>query len=457
MAPGTSARVQRIVDSRKTANGRLTRQSKKGTSNCEQGEGASLGASSDPPATQSLSVVVELIDMNQPSPNHPSQVGKVLKTKGFSNFSEIEKVGKFRFKITTEDIRRLKKVNLEDNNLRFYEPKITNHTLIFVRGVPPAFEEEEMLENMEADSPILKVQRLKRLGRDKQLFDTYNIKVTVEGEEVPNRVRIYGCSFRAELYIFPIRQCQNCWRYGHRSKHCTSRTRCASCGGSHNESACDKEARCPNCKGGHKAGDPSCPELQRHKKIRLAMKEKQIPFNQAESHYPRLENRFGLLNEEEAGGSHPFPSLLDEQQGTTASLSPGRERSLSTASQRRERQDRQSPPAVPIDAPPTSSSSKDPEPRCHRCPENPIKATDFERIISWLRTEFLAEVRSKRWLVALKDIHAKIAFKVQSFETELDRDQLLIEVSQDIQQIIVENTQHQHEETRTNQYQHSGV
>lgn len=67
MAPGTSEKFQRIVDSRKTAHGRITHQSKTEATNCEQGEGASIGASSDPSLTKSLSVVAELIVMNQPS------------------------------------------------------------------------------------------------------------------------------------------------------------------------------------------------------------------------------------------------------------------------------------------------------------------------------------------------------------------------------------------------------
>nr|XP_029732734.1 uncharacterized protein LOC115268731 [Aedes albopictus] len=319
-------RIERIVASRKNAHGRTTRNTNKGATSLSQGEGASIGGPNNPPNTQPTSVVLELIEADKQSPNHPSQIGKALKQKGFSSFTEIEKLGKFRFRINTTDETRLRKLKLDGDNLRVYEPKNKDHTILFVRGVPLNFEEDEIIENIEVDCPVLQVQRIKRKGSNRDLVDTYNVKITVEGNQIPNSVKIYGCGFKAELYIFPIRQCQNCWRYGHGAKHCTSRTRCASCGGTHDQSVCEKDARCPNCKKPHKANDPTCPEMQRHKKIRLAMREKQIPFSQAESCFPRLTNRFDLLSEEMAGGSDSFPELPGSSQ-PASSYSPRRRRS----------------------------------------------------------------------------------------------------------------------------------
>ncbi|XP_062534487.1 uncharacterized protein LOC134203619 [Armigeres subalbatus] len=229
-------RIKRIVESRKGVQGIITRQQTKrdGAGSTEiNGPGSTHMANRDAPSTQPSTIVLELIETDKNFPDHPSQVGKFLKRKGFSHFTEIGKVGRFRFKVETSDVRRMKSLNLEEGNLRIYEPKNLNQTIVFVRGVPLNFDEEEMLENIEADFPVVKVQRIKRRNRNKDLVDTYNIKVTVEGGRVPNRVKIYGCNFRAELYIFPIRQCKHCWRYGHGAKYCTSMTHCSSCGGSH--------------------------------------------------------------------------------------------------------------------------------------------------------------------------------------------------------------------------------
>ncbi|XP_021694242.1 uncharacterized protein LOC110674277 [Aedes aegypti] len=203
-------------------------------------------------------MVLELIETDRNSPQHSAVVGKFLKRQGFNHFTEIEKLGKFRFKIATTEEQRLKRTKLDEGNLRIYERKNMNQTIAFIREVTLSFEEAEMLENIEADVPVLKVQRIKIRGRNKELLDTYNVKATDEGHQVPNRIHVYGCSFRAELCIFPIRQCKNCWRYGHGAKLCTPRTRCAACGGGHEVSVCDKDAKCPNCKRGHKADDPEC-------------------------------------------------------------------------------------------------------------------------------------------------------------------------------------------------------
>ncbi|XP_029708604.1 uncharacterized protein LOC115255032 [Aedes albopictus] len=440
-------RIERIVASRKNAHGRTTRNTNKGATSLSQGEGASIGGPNNPPNTQPTSVVLELIEADKQSPNHPSQIGKALKQKGFSSFTEIEKLGKFRFRINTTDETRLRKLKLDGDNLRVYEPKNKDHTILFVRGVPLNFEEDEIIENIEVDCPVLQVQRIKRKGSNRDLVDTYNVKITVEGNQIPNSVKIYGCGFKAELYIFPIRQCQNCWRYGHGAKHCTSRTRCASCGGTHDQSVCEKDARCPNCKKPHKANDPTCPEMQRHKKIRLAMREKQIPFSQAESCFPRLTNRFDLLSEEMAGGSDSFPELPGSSQ-PASSYSPRRRRSCTPRHQ-------DEPNRTTENALQPTSQTKEPSNACRRCQENPFKATDFERLISWLRKEFLTEIRGKRWLADLKSLHMKIAQRIRTTQSELDRDQLLIEIGQDIQKIIADNELQ--EESRSNQNQHSGV
>ncbi|XP_062565665.1 uncharacterized protein LOC134227967 [Armigeres subalbatus] len=270
--------MKRIVDSRKNAHGRVTRlQSRQEDANRNQNTGGTEDSNRDPQNTQQTgtteTVILELIDTDKNGPNHPCQMGKLLRGKGFSAYTDIVKIGKFRFKIVTNEISRLRKLKLETDNLRIYEPKNNNQTIVFVKGVPESFDEDEMVENIETDFPVLKVQRIRRMGRNNELQDTSNIKVTVEGGQVPDKVRIYGCYFRAELYIFPVRQCKNCWRYGHGAKHCTSRTRCASCGGCHDVSVCSKDTKSPNCKRGHKADDPGCPERQRHKSIRLAMRE----------------------------------------------------------------------------------------------------------------------------------------------------------------------------------------
>lgn len=164
-----------------------------------------------------------MIDTEKNHPNHPTLVGKFLRERGYLDCTEITKLGKIHFKIDTKSEAGLRRLNLAEINLRPYEPKNRNHTIAFVRGVPESFAEDEMLDNSEAEYQVIQVQRIKRRDRNGGLQDTTNIKVTVEGTQVPKWLKIYGCNFRPELYIFPIRQCQNCWRFGHGAKFCTAK------------------------------------------------------------------------------------------------------------------------------------------------------------------------------------------------------------------------------------------
>ncbi|XP_065091068.1 uncharacterized protein LOC135712034 [Ochlerotatus camptorhynchus] len=391
-----AARIKRIADSRKTGAGRVTRQTKKkdqeAASNTLEQQ-TQDGAHNE--EAQRKTVVLEMIDIGKDFPSHPTLLGKYLRDKGFHDFSEISKLGKFRFKVDTEFETQLRQLKLADANLRLYEPKSRDHTITFIRGVPTSFNEEEMLENIEAEHRATKVQRIKRRSRNGELLDTTNIKVTVEGAQVPKWVKIFGCNFRPELYIFPIRQCRNCWRFGHGAKFCTSRARCANCGGTHSTADCNMDVKCPNCKLRHGASDIECLERKRHVKIRETMRERQITFTQAETHFPKLQNRFNLLDQlGDEGNEGDFPRLggSDQPNWPFAGPRPQRRQSSRSRDMSRERQE----PTTPNEEGERGGLRKLAS-TCPICQENPFKATDFERFITWLRQQFFAEVRHKRW------------------------------------------------------------
>ncbi|XP_062557366.1 uncharacterized protein LOC134222240 [Armigeres subalbatus] len=460
--PGRSTeaagRPKRIVDSRKTV-GRVTRQAKSKEQGQASGPNTSGNHTNDQPTNteqeEPTTVVLEMIDTEGNFPNHPIFVGKFLREKGFYNFTEITKLGKFRYKIDTGAEAELRRIKLVDANLIVYVPKNKNTTITFIKGVPISFEEAEMKLNIEAEHPVTQVQRIKRRDRNGELQDTTNIKVTVDGPQVPKWVKIFGCNFRPELYIFPIRQCKNCWRFGHGAKFCTAQSRCATCGGKHPSSDCKTDAKCPNCKLKHGANDPECPERQRHMKIRETMRTKQISFSQAETHYPKLQNHFNLLGNLE-NEDDTFPSLAQTNSGngqTNRSFEGLRNRRQQNNSRSRETSHERSGSTPPMET--SGEQRAEPSIACSRCYENPFKSTDFERFIAWLQHKFFEETRPKRRLRALYELQQKIVQRVHLANSELDRDQLLIEISQDIQMIIEEHSQ---EETpRTNTNQQSGV
>lgn len=449
---------QRIAQSRKTAAGRVTTRQQSGksgstvTSVSPQNSTGNGGPNTEP--NQTATVVLEMIDTEKNHPNHPTLVGKFLRERGYLDCTEITKLGKFRFKVDTKSEAGLRRLNLAEINLRPYEPKNRNHTIAFVRGVPESFAEEEMLDNSEAEYQVIQVQRIKRRDRNGGLQDTTNIKVTVEGTQVPKWLKIYGCNFRPELYIFPIRQCQNCWRFGHGAKFCTARARCGTCGGNHPTRECNTDAKCPNCRSQHSANDPGCPERKRHVKIREKMREKQISYAQAETQYPKLQNRFNLLEELEEEEGVGFPTLQEysHRKGPTGGRGPQKGQAVSNP--RGSSRERTEHSENAMEVPPQHIERRT---TCPNCRDNPLKATEFERFISWLRKEFLAEKRSRRWIEDLQVLQQKIARKAQHAKSELERDQLLVEIGQDIQAIIEGQPTPEKDIPRSNTGSHSGV
>ncbi|KAL9694759.1 hypothetical protein quinque_014044 [Culex quinquefasciatus] len=217
---------------------------------------------------------LEPIDFGKEIPTQPAAVGKLLHGAGFDRCEEITKIGRFRYKVdlkSGEDFTRLSKLNLTSANLKFFMPASQTETICFVRNVPLDFGDEEMKEQMECEFPITKVERIMRMGRNQQLVKTSSLKVTVQGKEVPRAIKIYGCGFRAELYIFPVKQCSLCWKFGHTKK-------------------------------GHGAADRNCPERTRRKAIVQEMVKKRIPFAEAEQALVKTSNGFAALTEVTAPG-----------------------------------------------------------------------------------------------------------------------------------------------------------
>lgn len=280
-------RIQRIIASRQS-NGRLTRLQAR-TNGTQNGKGAipktqeiteKNNTLPQEPTSEEMMVIMELVDPNKNFPSHPAHVGRLLREGGVTNFQDIQKLGKCRFKILTStrsEKERIKKMKMEHQNLRIYDPKRgKEQTIVFVRGVPDNLGEEEIMENLEVAGEAVKVERILRRGRNGTLRETENLKLTIKGQQIPDMVKIHGCCFRAELYIFPVRQCAQCWRFGHPKKLCRSRPRCRKCGGRHDETDCGNEEKCVNCQRKHDAQTKDCPELARRRNILEEMKKKKV-------------------------------------------------------------------------------------------------------------------------------------------------------------------------------------
>lgn len=132
--------------------------------------------------------------------------------------------------------------------------------------------------------------------KDEKLIPTYTIKIFVAGQELPENVAIYGVAAMVEAYIFPIKMCNKCWRYGHRQKSCKSRNdRCENCGLEHDKQTCTNPTNCYHCKQTHRVTDKNCPERIRQDKIRYVMANERLTFIEASNKFPKPQQLQGRL------------------------------------------------------------------------------------------------------------------------------------------------------------------
>lgn len=345
-------------------------------------------------------IFLEPVNNERPFPTQPIQVGRILKHVGFTDFSEIRKLGKFRFRLepgSNKALDKLQEVDLKANNLKIYNPPTSKITKVFVRGIPLDFGDDELLKNTVSDYPVLRVERLKRrtAGRSDTLEDTTNLKVTVESSVVPRIIEIFRVPFKCELYVYPIRQCQNCWRYGHKTTTCSSSPRCKACSGKHKQGECSGPKKCVNCRKEHCADDRSCEERKRRQNILQAMKEKKITYTDAEKEYPKLENRFELLEVEEQE-HEPREEAASADRPTHTGRRGGRSpRRNSLRATQPEPWTEEGAASLEIGHDMgNATDDRDEHYNQTFLEPNPFTATEFERLITKLRQFFLFELRS---------------------------------------------------------------
>lgn len=369
---------------------------------------------------------LEPMDIDGNVPNHPVNVGKILSKEKFSSFKEITKVGRFRFKVELnrkEDYAIFARINLAAHNLKLFQPMSLRETICFVRGVPKEYSEEEIKENIWAEEPVLKVERIMR-KKEEQLVPTWNLKITVKGTKVPSMVKIYHCAFRTEVYVFPVKQCTRCWRFGHTAKNCKANPRCKTCSYSHEQGDCQSRSKCANCNEEHAADDRECRERKRRSNVIREMHRSGKSYYEAEAKFPKLMNRFELLDEEAE-----YPEINDNRQtGTETNLSRTWTGNSRTA---RNKYKSLGQPRI------AQQSEKTTEQELHNQADLiPVNATLIESMLASVRRELIKQLRTKIWLKPLIDLRNDVQQQMNSTRTEIDTDQILIHVFEKINNII---------------------
>lgn len=233
----------------------------------------------------------------------PMEVGKFLHDTHLDQFTELKRAGQYRYKMTYKKPQDTEKILnatslLKNNNYKAFIPKMLTETTGVIKDIPTSFTEREIRLNAICDKKITSVERIKR-KKDHELINTRTVKITVEGPELPRVIQIYGVYCKPEIYIYPVRICNKCWRLGHKAAACKSKETCQRCGKytSEEHKGCDERAppKCKNCGNKHLPTDVNCPERKRREHINAAMMLNKMTFTEAAELYPKTQNKYAIL------------------------------------------------------------------------------------------------------------------------------------------------------------------
>lgn len=145
---------------------------------------------------------------------------------------------------------------VECMGVAYIETDATDEDLMDVK----AFEKSKLCQ---FNSP--KVLEIRRIIKNDTKSPTRTVIITFNGTQLPSHVELSKVLYSVKPYVYRVRQCKRCWRFGHHSDNCKSTTRCKSCVGNdiQENHQCDMDhPKCVNCDGEHHADDTRCSVVQ---------------------------------------------------------------------------------------------------------------------------------------------------------------------------------------------------
>lgn len=222
----------------------------------------------------------------------------------------------------------LEALNVADSPYRAYVPRHLVAITGVISGIPEDITEEEILEGIDCEVPILGVRRLTRTS---EKIPTTRISVSFRANQLPDSVRLFCCKSAVRPFYQKVVICAKCLRFNHRENNCKGRRRCETCTEQHETNEeyanCQKKTRCANCNSSdHTSKDAKCPERERQSKIKGLMARKNYTYTEAReiipiasvniyeplSHmeeFPTCADSFANM----AGGSFKWKNPLKEQ------------------------------------------------------------------------------------------------------------------------------------------------
>lgn len=187
---------------------------------------------------------------------------------------------------------------------------------------------------------IINAERLLRAqvnlpGCERITSMTNTVKIIFDGKILPNYINFLGLRVRVRPFYRKPMFCDKCQKFGHTTKFCRSRAKCAKCASEHFTSECQADVNsnnCPYCSTNHENDRNKCPffcevnecfqasqNIRRKSRYQHAVATstrtncptaESDPIQIADAnHFPTLRNRFDALQEEEVvqetGTSNP--------------------------------------------------------------------------------------------------------------------------------------------------------
>lgn len=249
------------------------------------------------------------------------KVGRLMKRKQMHKYIiDLKVTGRHRVKINFSNKDKANEL-IDDNNLvidnfKAFIPDQFIQRIGIVKNIDTEVSENELMENMSCSNKcqIKEIIRFIKKTKDENNVETQirlkTIKITFQGQLLPDEVEIYNVKRKVLPYLFTVTQCFGCGRYGHTKKNCKNKKKiCSNCGEEEHKKAeekCNKKSFCVNCKGSHKSTDKECAEFIRQSAMKKLMSLNNLSYWEANEKFPKTRNQYQVLDHLEE-----FPELPD--------------------------------------------------------------------------------------------------------------------------------------------------
>lgn len=350
---------------------------------------------------------------------HVMEIARTLHNIKITNYTELSTAGRNRYKITFANPKHAEnlinsKILTETFKYKIYVPNMFKETIGVVRDIPPSISDSEIFAKLESNRiKISKVERIMKMDKGK-LVPTYSVRIFAEGDKLPKEVTIFGMPRTVDVYLFPLKYCLKCLRYGHRVKACKSKQdRCYVCGNLEHEgkSCTSMNIRCFHCAGQHKAFDINCRERIRQENINKSMAYNKLTFNEAEKRYPRQSQTEIRLQSNE-----DFPTIDNNPDHVIPTVNNWTQKTSK----------------------PNNNTGK-----VQKMQENPteqyITKTELEQIVNTLKAELVKQLNMNKMISKMKQIKEQIDKAIQNTDKSQvtsNSNSILKNLSDQIQELV---------------------